>query len=740
MLVKPTFSKMNIPETRLPILLFLVCIVVYLINGTIISAGDTVPNTLLAFNFLENNTFNLDAFRASYLCVDRACYFFTEGNHGHLSSVYPIGTAIITFPLYVVFYTSLKLISFYTSVSLDLTSASFEVYRLFFEKLAAAITTAITVVLFYLSVRLKFNLSISLLSTFIFAFATNTWMTGSQGLWQHTASNLALVSIIFCLLKANRASEKDQKVWLLIAGFACGLLPGIRPTSTLYTIAAIFYSIFTYRFQSVYLFFGLVSALPSIAWNLYYFSNLTGGYSKIFSESPYKFTFISFLNASLGTLISPSRGLLVFSPIVLYSLPGAYRVFRSRASKDEKLIGCMTIASLVLLFSYSFYIVWWAGYSYGPRFTTDMMPVVCYLISYFIASNLQKIISSPNVSYKKYSLFFIIVIFSTFTQAVGAFGANPGRMWNSIPTDIDANQSRLWSFRDSQIERNAKAVFHKIVKPSVDNPTYAEGLDGIIKQVTDENNQPLDSSIVVKPSSKKFLKAKLKNTGKSRCFGYESALANGEIRVRGSFYDARNQKFSEAWLYISGMPKQYELTQAIGSIDFPKEPGMYKLVFDLVSEGAATFPTFASKPPYEINVNVGEYKSRDSQLLSKQIFLQEIKIISNLKTIKVGSTLRIPIFLKNKSNFIWSNTGLNPTNFSYRWLDTNNQMVVADGERTPLPYDVHPGESVALNAIIKTPQQPGQYKLILTMVQENVAWFNDQLSNNPKISVEVISP
>lgn len=739
--VKPHFSKIKRINIILSVLIFFLCTVIYLVNGVPISAGDTVPNTLLAFNLLENKTFNLDVFRTSHFCTNSYanCYFFAEGNHGHLSSIYPIGTAIVTFPLYLIFYIYIKLISFYTSVSLDLTSTSFEIYRVFCEKLAATITTAITVVIFYLSVRLKFSLSISLVSTFIFAFATNTWITSSQGLWQHTASNLALVTIIFCLLKANRTSEKDYKIWLLITGVACGLIPGIRPTNTLYTIAAIIYSIFTYRFQSVYLFVGLVSALPSVAWNLYYFGNLTGGYSKMFPTPPYKFTFSNFINASLGTLISPSRGLLLFSPIVLYSLAGAYQVFQLKGGKDEKLIGCMTIASVILFSSYCFYIIWWAGYSYGPRFMADMMPVVCYLIAYFLASNFQNLNRLRKILYKFILLIFIL--FSTFTQVVGAFGANPGMYWNSIPLDIDRHeyQYRLWSFKDSQIERNAKAVFHKIFKPYIDNSEYVKGLGGIIKQVVDEKNQPLGSLISVKPSSVKVLKATLENTGKSRWFGYESALEKGEVRVRGRFYDEQNKEISEARLYVSGTPKQYEFTQAIASITFPKEPGIYKLAFDLVSEGVGIFPNPSSKSLYQLDINVGNQKPKDSQLLLKQLFSQEIKIFNNIGTVKVGSTLRIPISLKNKSNFIWFNAGVNPTNLSYRWLDASGKLVVENGDRTVLPFDLSPGESAAVNAIIKTPTKPGKYTLILTMVQEAVAWFDNKKAPSPKIDVTVTS-
>lgn len=56
-----------------------------------------------------------------------------------------------------------------------------------------------------------------------------------------------------------------------------------------------------------------------------------------------------------------------------------------------------------------------------------------------------------------------------------------------------------------------------------------------------------------------------------------------------------------------------------------------------------------------------------------------------------------------------------------------------------LPWTLAPGESVALNANLRTPTTPGKYKLILTMVQEAVAWFSDQGINSPEIPLEVVS-
>ena len=719
------------------LLIFFICAGIYLANGVTISSGDSVPNTLLAFNLLENHTLHLDTFRNSYFVEKGFSYAFAEGNNGHLSSTYPIGPAIVTFPLYLLFYLYLKLI-YYHGEFINLTSPNFEVLRLFFEKIAATVTTAGTVVLFYLSSRLKFNRSVSLISTFIFAFATNTWMTSSQGLWQHGISNLALVSSIFCLLKANRTSQVNQKKWLLLAGVACGLLPGIRPTSTLFSIGIIVYSIFTYRFQVVFLFFGLVSVIPSFAWNLYYFGNLSGGYSKMFNEPPYLFTFNNFINAFLGTLISPSRGVLIFSPIVLFSLPGAYYVFKSRSEKDEKLVGCITICSIFLLISYFFYTVWWAGHSYGPRFTTDIMPVLCYLTNYFLTNHLLN--QKKETLTKYYFLFFIILlIYSLFTQIIGAFSGVAGFLWNGIPLNADKYQYRLWQFRDSQIERNANSLFHKIIKPSTTKAVYLQGLSGIIKQVTDEKGQPVGSLISVKPGSEKFLKAYLKNTGVSTWYGYQSALKKGEARVRGIFYNNKNQPVQEVRLYISGLTKEHETANAIGSISFPKEPGTYKLAFDLIAEGVGEFPK---------NNNVDQFYTLTVIIEGQRHFAQEIQVLEPLKFGKVNKTVKIPVIVKNTSDSIWQNAGAYPVNLAYHWLDANGKVIVFDGDcprgsgkanRTPLPKNLAVQSFHKLNATIKFPDKPGKYYLALTMVQEGVAWFDHKNANSLKIPVEVVA-
>ena len=149
----------------------------------------------------------------------------------------------------------------------------------------------------------------------------------------------------------------------------------------------------------------------------------------------------------------------------------------------------------------------------------------------------------------------------------------------------------------------------------------------------------------------------------------------------------------------------------------------------LISLYAATQTTSPQKDwnSYQINLPI------------QKIFSQYIKVFDISKSIPKNTLFQIPVLIKNTSNFIWFNQGKNSVNFSYHWLDANGKLAILDGERTSLPFDLSPGATAAINPVIKTPPQPGKYNLVLTMVQESVAWFSDKQAQSPKIDVTITS-
>lgn len=616
------------PQAWIGLLVFCTCVFVYLVNGEAISSTDNVPSSLLAFNWLDNHSLNFDIFRDGNMYrtdtkngPNGIPHFFVESINGHLSSTYPIGNAILTFPIYFLFFVGIKVTEFYQSFALGhsvdllrLADPSFEGPLQNYQKLAAVGVASFSTVIFYLTNRLKFNGAIALLSTFIFAFATSTWMTGSQGLWQHGSSNLAVLCIIFCLLKANRTQGKNRKILLVLTGVFCGLLPGIRSTSLLYSVAAIAYAFFAYRKEAFYLLLGLPSALISASWNIYYFGFslsklVVGGYSRFsdknvsFTDSYYSLTVKQFLTGFGGLLISPSRGILVFTPVSLLAIPGAWQIWKGRVGKDEKLFLCLTVAAAGIFLQYCFFKIWTGGSCYGPRYLTDILPIVCFLISYCLAGWVKKCDQGkPKLFNIKLAILTLLIAVSTFTQTVGAFGLTN---WDGVP---QPTPERIWQLHDSQIERHARHVFYKAFNPMGDRARYLKNWNGVIESVHKRNAKSLKNLLEATPSRKIILTAQVKNVGTVPWIGYETGLTRGRTQVEIEFLDLNNQPVriktgQRSRLYIAGTPQPGETVTAIGRVIFPQKPGDYKLVLEL-SVGGIKKPASMPKPTYTVNVRV----------------------------------------------------------------------------------------------------------------------------------------
>jgi len=303
----------------------------------------------------------------------------------------------------------------------------------------------------------------------------------------------------------------------------------------------------------------------------------------------FSFTPQSFAVKAIGLLFSPSRGLLVYSPILIFAIFGFFSLCKRWRCKDEKLLLCLVPGCIILVIQYSCFSAWWGGGSYGPRFLTDSLTVLCFIINYAIAEHLKSFSSLKQslVNWRTF-VFSALLAFSVFAQAVGAFGSQG---WNGIPLDIDANSAqfpsgwRLWHVADTEIERNARSIFTQITQPAK-QPGYVEGLRGKILQIRNINRQPMPPQISVKPDSIMILKAAVQNTGTSQWLGYQTAAyGNGEMRVKVLTVNSRNQVVSEQPLFISGEPRGQETASALGGITFPRKSGSYKLRFSLFAQG-----------------------------------------------------------------------------------------------------------------------------------------------------------
>ena len=147
----------------------------------------------------------------------------------------------------------------------------------------------------------------------------------------------------------------------------------------------------------------------------------------------------TFFEALAGHLISPSRGFLVFVPAILIVI---YNAMRYRKEIQAKTAFRMALAVILMHWIViSLFVNWWAGYSYGPRLVTDVLPWVFLIALLGIAA------SQKSLTYQ--IVVVVLVAISILIQAQGACCQEVWR-WNAHPIDVDQDHSRVWSLHDPQ--------------------------------------------------------------------------------------------------------------------------------------------------------------------------------------------------------------------------------------------------------------------------------------------------
>ncbi|HJU22874.1 MAG TPA: Wzt carbohydrate-binding domain-containing protein [Casimicrobiaceae bacterium] len=94
----------------------------------------------------------------------------------------------------------------------------------------------------------------------------------------------------------------------------------------------------------------------------------------------------------------------------------------------------------------------------------------------------------------------------------------------------------------------------------------------------------------------------------------------------------------------------------------------------------------------------------------------------------------VNIAIANIGSAPWPAFGKRAVVASYHWRQRDGSTIVFDGLRTTLPHDIRPGESVELPCFLRAPEVAGRMRLVFTLVQEGVAWFDDR---NPSSACEM---
>lgn len=316
-------------------------------------------------------------------------------------------------------------------------------------KWAASAAVAGSAALLFLAALALTDRRRALLVALVYGLGSAVWSISSQALYQHGPNELFL-GLGLCLLLHLRG----RPAYALGAALAFGAAALCRPTSALVGAAVGLHLLRGERRALLgYAAGGLVAAALYGAYQLHYLgSPFTNGQAiaalaiakeKTGSPSPWQTP--PWLGAA-GLLVSPSRGLFVFSPVFLFSIYGAARALREARYRALRPV---VLGALLLFAIAACWFDWWGGWTYGYRPLVDLLPMLALLL----VPALDALGPRPRLR----ALFLALLGWSILVQALGAFtydqtGWN-ARVIDGQARDIDRpeHRGRLWSLRDSQI-------------------------------------------------------------------------------------------------------------------------------------------------------------------------------------------------------------------------------------------------------------------------------------------------
>ena len=361
------------------VLLGLASFLIYNANLRSITAVDTYAARYLPFSIWRNHTIVLDpiadtvAQGRKILAVKGdpdAAWWIRKGREGDLISLYPVVVPVVIAPLYLPAVVYLDAHG-WDPLLLDHAAR-------IMEKLCASLLATASVVLLYLLIRRRSEPRTAALLALTFALGTTTWVVSSQALWMHGLAELLVVATL--LLLTGRCSAPRTAA----AGFLCALIACTRQPDVILAAGLGLYGLW-WAGRRIPLFVA-AAALPVavvVAYNLELVGHIIGAYGLVSQTGIATFLDNNALAGVAGLLFSPTHGLFVFSPFLLFIPCCLPLVLRDRSTRGfTAVIGCAAVLQVTLYGLGD----WRQGVSWGPRWLTDMLPILFWMLPPVVAA------------------------------------------------------------------------------------------------------------------------------------------------------------------------------------------------------------------------------------------------------------------------------------------------------------------------------------------------------------------
>jgi hypothetical protein len=178
-----------------------------------------------------------------------------------------------------------------------------------------------------------------------------------------------------------------------------------------------------------------------LAYNVYFFDSVFGGYRE-YGSAIFDWSLAGFRAGAAGLLFSPGRGIFLYFPFAGVAL---LLILRQPSLLRQGLPAALAVSIVSSTALFSFSSDWQGGWSVGPRYLTEVQPLILIL-----AGIAWQSLSFPAQRRLGTLCFGILLPYSIFIQAVGSYSAEP-LYWNADAEKDWAHS--LWDFRHNPIAR-----------------------------------------------------------------------------------------------------------------------------------------------------------------------------------------------------------------------------------------------------------------------------------------------
>jgi hypothetical protein len=726
-------------------LIFIVTLTIFW-KSPIALVADSKYSMLLSQSLLEHRTFKLDDYALPRLKGIRFGSYYKNGGiyqlellDGHLYYYMPPGSSVLSLP-YVALMNALGV----SAANPDGTYNQEGETKI--QATLAALLMAALASIFFLTGRLVLPTIWSIVIALGSALGTQVWSTASRALWTHTWGILLLGLVVLMLLWQETGKRKLSPVAL---ASLLSWMYFVRPTSAIFIVAISIYVFLYYR--HLFLRYTLTGAVWLAGFTLYSWHYYGRSVPSYYVN---RLSFREFWIALPGNLISPSRGLFIFVPVLLFVI---YQLVRYRKGIAYPRLLVLALAVIVAhLIVIAGYAPWHAGGIFGARYTTDLVPWFALLAILGTQAMLKwreqhkTEVTIVNWHAPLAAGAFLLLL-SVFINGRGAISTDAYR-WNIYPINVDKQPSRVWDWGHPQFLAGLQ-----------DWPLPADfpRLEGRIDFSKREAEKHLPYGWSAGEGEFRW------SDGKKAAFIFTlDRISEGALRMKlVPFLVPGKLDEQVVNLELNGQPiKTLTLREGLPaeySIALPRELLRQEnvLIFGLPG---ATAPKSAGFNEDTRQLAIGMYWLEIESLspVSEQArsqagdkvadrplpdsgFRATFSVLDPPAMLHRGQEAVVRIKVRNISDVPWPALGEGSDKKKYRvqlgnhWIDSNNIAVVGDDGRTPLPHDLEPGDEVELPLTITAPTAPGEYLLELDMVQEQIAWFEEEGSATARVKVTV---